>query len=666
VGLFVPIALLALPLLGIIVALYLLKLRRPSAPVASLHLWDSITRDREANSLWQRLNISVLLLLQIVALLLLILALARPWVPSAEPLGQNLVLVVDVSASMGSRDTPGGPSRLDIARDKAKQTIENLQQGGQAMLITSDNHAVVVVPSTDDRSRLRSALDALTPHPVPTDMVEAVRLAGAVAARQANSAVYIFSDGAFSSVADATEPIAGNLSFVPVGSKSENQGISAFAVDNGQSGLSLFLQISNSESYTVNRRLDLIADDAPWSARNVVLGPSGTEEIVIPDVPLGARVLGAELAGGDALAIDDRAWAVNRASVPANVLLVTSGNKFLELALSLLPTVTLYKVAPADYDPAATVNGNHFDLTVIDAGVPVTAVKTLPDTGGIMMFAPSVPNPLIEVSDTIDDPVLSIPAADPTANLANTRGDPLLRSVDLEGLHIAKASNLVLPTWGRAVLSSQSGPIVVAGAQNGRNVVALGFDLHDTDLALQPAFPLLIRNLVTYLLPLPAGGLPDQIPPGRTVSLEAVNSSVDHIVVENPDAQEQVFQVSGEQGRAAFGDTSRTGVYYVTQYSGDTIVAQEAFAVNLFSRDESLAGPNPKPGLPSAQEQTSGDGDQREGEGVFRRDVWPVVALVGVLVLLLEWVYAQRVVVRRALTEMRNRRALRELENEKI
>src|SRR5207248_1936145 len=44
-GILAPLALAALPLLALILALYLLKLRRPMAPVASLHLWSSLTHD---------------------------------------------------------------------------------------------------------------------------------------------------------------------------------------------------------------------------------------------------------------------------------------------------------------------------------------------------------------------------------------------------------------------------------------------------------------------------------------------------------------------------------------------------------------------------------------------------------------------------------------------
>jgi hypothetical protein len=360
--------------------------------------------------------------------------------------------------------------------------------------------------------------------------------------------------------------------------------------------------------------------------------------------------------------IDDQAWVINRASVPANVLLVTGGDKFLELALSLMPTVTLYKVAPAAYKPDATINGLPFDLTVFDAGTPLTAEQTLPSSA-LMLIDPPANNPLIQVSNPISNPVLLVPRTT-TSTDPNAQGDPLLRYVDLSQLHIAQAHDLVLPSWGRAVLSSQNGPLIVAGTQNNRNVIVFGFDLHDSDLAVQTAFPLLVRNMVTYLLPLPAGGLPAEVSPGQSVVLDKVQSNVDQIVVEDPSAQDHAFPITQGNSRAAFGDTTETGVYYVTQYSGQDIVAQEAFAVNLFSRDESLTLPNPSPGLPAGAPPvtSAASGD----EGIFRREVWPVVALIGFLVLLIEWLFAQRVVIRRSITEIQNRRALRKLENEKM
>lgn len=657
-GLLAPIALVALPLLGVIIALYLLKFRRPTTGVGSLVLWRSLMRDREANSLWQRLHISPLLLLQLLILCLLILAFARPWVPSSEALGQNAVVIVDVSASMGSVDRDGGPTRLDQAKAKAKSIVDSLPDGATAMLIAATDRATVLVPSSDDLSRLRSAIDGLSAQTQKSDMTEALKLAGAVAARQSNSAIWLLSDGAFPAAAATVATLPAHFTFVQLGGSARpegNQGITALVLQKGNGGLDLFMQISNSEPVSVSRRLDLLADDVPWSARNIEIGPGKTAELVVPDVPLSARVVKAQLAGSDALAVDDAAWVVNRASVPANVLLVTNDNKFLELSLSLMPTVTLYKVAPKDYKPDATVDGVTFDLTIFDARVPTTTMQTLPG-GALMVFAPQPGNPLVQVTGVVSDVVPG--AGQGVTDSDQNARDLLLRFVDLAEVHVARAQVMTLPGWAHVVMDSEAGPLVIAGQQGNRNVVVFAFDLHDSDLPLQTAFPLLIRNLVTYLSPLPGGGLPAAVAPGEPVSISKVSDSVTSIVLEDPAAQERTWTASDISGSIAYGDTTGLGVYYVSQYTGDKIVAQEAFAVNLFSLAESLTPPNSSPSLPKGgQNEPSGDGSSSFNEGIFRRELWPLVALLGITVLLIEWLFAQRIYIRRALTEWQTRRA---------
>jgi Ca-activated chloride channel family protein len=666
-GLLAPIlALVVLVPLGIIIALYLLRLRRPMAPVASLHLWSVLMRDREANTLWQRLKVTPLLLLQILALLVLTIALARPWISSSQPIGQNVIFVVDVSASMGATDARerGLETRLQAAQRKARSVVDDAAQGATMTLISSDDHASIIVPTTDDKARLRSAIDDLAVRPAGTDLAEAVELAGAVAARQGNSVIWIISDGAFPATIDQTGEVQAQVRYFPVGTNSRNQGITALSLQQDAGSLSLFVQIMNADVVTANRRLDLAVDDAPWNARTVSIGPGLTTELIIEDVPITARVVAAQLALPDSLPADDQAWTINRASVPANVLLVTEGNKFLELALSLLPMVTLYKVAPADYDPAAKLEGGApIDLTVFDSGVTTKTLEALPQ-GSILMIAPHTSNALVEVSGVLTQPV---PLLAPQFEAENGQPasqdgrDPLLRYVDLSGLHIAKASQLAVPKWGRVVLASEQGPLIIAGEDAGRKVAALAFDLHDSDLPVQPAFPLLVRNLVTYLLPEPAGGLPTLVPPGEAVGIEAVSPQVDRVLVEDPHGKEWVYPVTPANPRVAFGETGLLGVYYVTQYSGENIVAQEAFTANLFARDESVITPNPAPQLPPGL-SAAANSPATAGQAGFQREIWPWIALAGFTLLLLEWAYAQRMAIRRALTERRTRRALRRAE----
>src|SRR5438093_5127623 len=286
-GFLAPLGLAALPLLGIILALYLLKLRRPQAPVASLHLWESLTGDREANSLWQRLRVSALLLLQLLALLLLVLALARPWLPSTERIGQRAIVVVDVSASKSAPVSAGerGKTRLDAAKNKAIDIVNNLPQDGTATLISSDEHASVLVPATGDRARLRNAINALHAQAIGTDMTEAMKLAGAMSARQENSVAWVLSDGAFPSLKDRVEPVRSEVRFVPLGDALENQGITALSLEQQAGSLHLFVQVVNSAEVTVTRRLDLVVDDTPWTGRTLTLAPGVPQELVLDDVP---------------------------------------------------------------------------------------------------------------------------------------------------------------------------------------------------------------------------------------------------------------------------------------------------------------------------------------------------------------------------------------------
>src|SRR5918997_1223896 len=94
-------------LVPVIVAMYLLKLRRDERTVSSTFLWRRMVRDVEANAPWQKLRRNILLLLQLLVLLALMFALARPFIRTTGISGKNLIIVVDRSASMAATDAEG-------------------------------------------------------------------------------------------------------------------------------------------------------------------------------------------------------------------------------------------------------------------------------------------------------------------------------------------------------------------------------------------------------------------------------------------------------------------------------------------------------------------------------------------------------------------------------
>src|SRR5207244_3596207 len=107
-----------------IVALYFLRIRRPTRVIPALHLWPDQIRDRQANVPWQRLRFSWLLLLQLLAAGVLVAAAVQPVLPASASLAAHTVVLLDASASMQAKDVQ--PSSLDWAKPELGPMIEHI------------------------------------------------------------------------------------------------------------------------------------------------------------------------------------------------------------------------------------------------------------------------------------------------------------------------------------------------------------------------------------------------------------------------------------------------------------------------------------------------------------------------------------------------------------
>src|SRR3954469_12376212 len=144
-----PSGLWLLGLLGPPVLLYVLKVRRQRVTVSSTWLWAAAGRDLAAKSPFKRLQAQVPLLLELAALALLAVALARPASRAGHLAGDHVAIVVDTSASMAAL-SPDGCSRLAHARDAASAVLRALSPGAEAVIIESGRDAHVVSAMDSD------------------------------------------------------------------------------------------------------------------------------------------------------------------------------------------------------------------------------------------------------------------------------------------------------------------------------------------------------------------------------------------------------------------------------------------------------------------------------------------------------------------------------------
>lgn len=594
-------AALAIPIL----ILYMLRLRRKEVLVSSTFLWRRLMRDREANTPWQRLRRNLLMLLQLLILALLVLTLTRPYFPSPAVVRGSVVILLDASASMQATD--GSPSRFEVARRRAHEIVDGLRPGhlGAIIAVGARPRTLAV---TDDRATLTRALNDARPTDGPADWEAAAALAAAAATGTGDTQTVIISDGA---MAEPLPSLPGQVHFLRVGERGENVAITALALREGSEGPEAFLRLSNFANEPVEAMVELRIDGALFDVRSVTLPADEDLGLTLDDLPYDLSLLEAQLTGDDLLPVDDAAWAPRGRSSSWTVLLITSGNLFLERALEMLAGVELTRV-----DPDSPLPSEPYDLVVYDGEEVATATLPAQNVWAI--------GPYGGASGIFTDTTVTDLATD----------DPLLRYVDLDQIHVSQAWRVEPPPGARVLVEAQGGPLLFVAQRPEGRLAVLTFDLHDSDLPLRVAFPILTANLTGWLLPHGemAGGASAQ--PGESIHIQPAPEA-ERIVVTRPDGSEREFTL--EERPPVLAETEQVGVYQVAQFGAEgELLQEELLVVNLFNEAESDIEPGGEIAVGEAEVTVAQAGETVE------REFWPWLAAAALAVLIVEWWVYQR------------------------
>jgi len=627
---------------GALVILYFLKLKRREVVVSSTFLWQQAIQDLRVNSPFQRLRKNLLLFLQLLALLLLLLALARPVGDLGESRGADTILLLDVSASMQSTDGgPDGQTRFERMRAEAQRLIDGLGYEDRAALIAFADESWPVSPLTNSRSTLTAALNELRPSDRPSAFAPAIqRLRSQIPTDGAPPQVYVFSDGRVGELSGVELDAEVPLHYVRLGERGDNVGIVGVDVRLGGvgEGSRMFVSVLNASDADVSCGVDVYLEL-----------PDGTEELLDSrdlDVPAGqiAPVLfESDLAEGhvrveldheDAFPADDVAYALLRPQEALRVLLVSDGNLFLQRAFEADALVLkdgrglLPRIEPAAFDPDSPDLLN-FDMIVLDR---FAAERLGP--GNYLTFGRAPPFEGLEDKGLVND--VRVLDWDETHDVA--------RFVNFATLQLPTARRFTARPKDTEIVRSDKGPLVLLAQEEDKLAVVCSFDLLSLPVegawTFDPSFPIFLANATRYLggagqtrrsLLLPSGGVAElRFPPG-TVSAE----------VTEPSGATRTLEIHSGDDALRVAGLGEAGFYQVELHDADgALLRATEFAVNLSSQSESQIAPVEELRLGDERDPIAAQASAEPPQ----RDLWKWATLVALALIMLEWwVYNRRV-----------------------
>lgn len=591
----------------VVVVFYLLKRKRVVKLVSSTILWQRFISDNQANAPFQKLRHNWLLVLQILLLILAVLALSRPFYAGLTTNSSFKVVILDASASMRATDIV--PSRFEKAKTEALKLVDALQGNAEMLVLQAGGSTEVKQSATANKAALRRAISGCHATDSRTRLTEALKLAATLARDKKSPEIHLFSDGVAPGL-DEFENKNLSVFYHCIGQRGNNLGITTLDIrenPENRAQRAIYTSVANYSSNAVQTSLELLFDNQIIDARAISI-PAGE---ISPQVFLASQskdgVFSVHITTKDDLESDNQASIVSLLPVPAKVLLVTPGNRFLEKALKAGANVILNVQNDC---PAKT---DDYDLVVLDGVVPAVWPK---------------PNILaIHVCNTNWFKSWSKVESPTIVDWKNVH--PLLRYINLDNVEISESLAVKTPSWAVPLVEAQQTPLLLAGELNHQRIVWIGFDTLQSTWPLRISFPIFIANAVEWLNPVTTKATQLMVHGGDTVRF-GINPDLATGEAVFPDGEKHALNVKGLR-EIVFSETDRQGIYHLKVGTNNV-----TFCVNVLDALESNIQPK--------QEIQFGKFNTVIASSIKRANVeiWRWIAAGALIVLLFEWWFYHR------------------------
>ena len=670
-----------------IVALYILRLRRRREPVSTLMFWEELFRERQTTSLFQRLKHLLSLLLQLLFLTLLVLSIARPQFAFITKSARQLVLIIDQSASMNAiEEDMDGRARLEVAKESALRSVDGLRFMDEMTVISSHTRPIIHIPFTNHQKSLRTAIHAIQPTDISTNLEPAYDLAYAIAQTKPNPEIVIFSD--FQSVSEellaklkskpeqdtdteAPDPEV-KRHLIRIGKANDNVGITKFRVR--KSLVNAFdyqtlLRVVNASEEEKKFNVELYFDENLFDVRPYTLAPGESKSEIFSNFAFEGGKLKAVLDIQDPLPSDNIAYATlpKRDLIP--VLLVTAENPFLQKALAVDEQIQLTVLTPTEYETdvlpesANSQGSKNYQVVIFDRYSP----PTLGDGNYMFIYPPAVDTSERERRGDLA-PTWKIGAALETPIITDwERTHPILQHVHLENVQIGTAYQVTPPSTAQVLARSFESPVLFIDVKPNRKVVFAAINILESDLPLRIAFPVIIANTIQWFQQrseileyhLHTGEVLKQ----QIESIDAISQPELKTETDSPESTPKLVKITGPEDQTwelpvegdalLFEQTQRAGFYdlKISEAADSTLTGEQpppevsdatednsgtVWAVNLADATESHIGADP------AVEDLTKESVAQSSAALLRYPPWVYLVFLAVGLSVVEWFLYQR------------------------
>jgi len=598
---------LAIPL----IIFYFLKLKRPHLAVSSLALWQKVLADKRVNSPFQRFKRNILLFIQLLLLILIILALAQPYIRSNSTKSDNLPILIDCSASMAAVDDKG-VSRLQIAKKRIAKIINNLRPNQKVALIAFSNSTHTLTRFTNNKVILSKALKQLKIKYTPSNISSALQTIKGLSQAHPIKEVFIFSDGNFPN--NTNVELSFNINYQLLPAAIGNVGITEINARRlNNTDWELFVSIHASQTQTA--KLDIYIDDKKVNSQKITIAKNENQKLIATITNTKDCILKAVITPNqpDSLSADNIAYLHLTTIRPLRIFapkhLVAFRKIFAKFSNSIL--------LPTDKEENTQTI---FDLAII----------TNPDEDEIIkadtkFFINIIPKQLTDF--------LSYSQKESTI-IDWKENSKLLRYTKLTNIFIqngVKQKQNITETEfenkGFKVLCTGSqGPLILQNTQNSKNYFYLLFSPEKSTLYYRIAFPVMVSNLVQIAMQ--QNGL-DKISPQKTGILSNITiPQSGEYTIKYPDGKTISKQVTNKQKLEAI-IANQYGIYTIKgknlKYKVGVSLLND-METSLIQCKKIIFKENLTVNVTKEKLKT-------------RKNLWQIIAIISLGLLLIEWWY---------------------------